>query len=792
MLAASTRLGPYVIAAPLGAGGMGEVYRARDSRLGREVAVKVLHEHLADDPHRRERFEREARAVAALSHPNILAIHDFGTHDGITFAVMELLEGETLRARLKSGALPWRETVEIGAAVAEGLAAAHARGIVHRDIKPENLFVTADGRVKILDFGLARVTPQPSSHTETGPYVPAETNEGTVMGTVGYMSPEQVRAQPADARSDLFSLGCVLYEMVTGRRAFQRETAAETMTAILHDEPPDPSGSGHHVPGELGGLLRQCLAKTPGRRLQSARDLALALRALTGGTEAPRAASAGRRVPLLLKLGAAAFLLAAAGVAAYYFARSPRPVDPGPTPVAAEQVEAVAILPFENVGGDPAAEFLSDGVAEHLINSLSQVGRRDFKVRPFTSVARYKRQPADVRTVGREMNVQMIVTGRLQQQGDDLSIHVAVVDVGEEAQKWGRTYRGQRGAILDLQDQIARDVAANLRLELTGEEEQRLTKRYTADPELYFLYREGAHYSSKLTVDDVRRGKEYFERALRKDPDYVPALLGVSMSDIVLGSVFLGPRKTHPGAKKVMTRLVALDDSLAQAHAGLAMIHMALEWDWRTAEREAKRAVELGSHLPMYGFWLAAHGRLEESLAVLERGQRLDPGGAPRRNELAMCYNWMRKYDLAVAEANKALELDPRLTLAYVELSLAHAGKGEFDEAVRVLEEGMPLGRTARYVGTVGYVLGLAGRREEAEKLLAELTEAPTRRFGDAFAIARIHTALGDKPRALEWLRKAAEERYTGVLWIKVDPTLDPLRSEPRFAELVKEIGLPP
>src|SRR5437868_7989576 len=277
MLATSTRLGPYEIVAPLGAGGMGEVYRARDTRLGREVAVKVLPEPFANDPDRRGRFEREAKAVAALSHPNILAIHDYGTQGVITYAVMELLEGETLRDRLAKGPLAWREAVDIGAAIAEGLAAAHAKGIVHRDLKPENLFLTADGRVKILDFGLARMAPLPQSQPEASPYVPAGTDAGGVMGTVGYMSPEQVRSQPADARSDIFSFGCVLYEMVTGRRAFQRETAAETMTAILHDEPPEPTTSGQHVPGEVGRIIRQCLAKTPNQRLQSARDLALGL-----------------------------------------------------------------------------------------------------------------------------------------------------------------------------------------------------------------------------------------------------------------------------------------------------------------------------------------------------------------------------------------------------------------------------------------------------------------------------------------------------------------------------------
>ncbi|HUG90251.1 MAG TPA: serine/threonine-protein kinase, partial [Planctomycetaceae bacterium] len=370
MLETGSRLGPYEVVASLGAGGMGEVYRARDTRLGREVAVKVLLESSANTADSLARFEREARAVAALSHPNILSIHDYGTQESVTYAVMELLEGETLRGRLSKGPLPWREVVEIGAAIADGLAAAHAKGIVHRDLKPENLFLTNDGRVKILDFGLARVTPQPSRQSQTAHYDPLETHAGTVLGTVGYMSPEQVRGQPAEASSDLFSLGCVLHELVTGQRAFRRDSAVETMNSILHDEPADLSVSGQQIPAELDRVIRHCLVKSSLDRVPSARDLAIALRATVS--------SSG--------------LL---------------------TALARQVVEAVAVLPFENVGGDPTTEYLSDGLADHLIISLSQIRRDGLKVRPFSTVSRYKRQRPEVLTIGRELHVQVLVTGTL-------------------------------------------------------------------------------------------------------------------------------------------------------------------------------------------------------------------------------------------------------------------------------------------------------------------------------------------------------------------------------------------
>ena len=558
MLAASSRLGPYEIVAPLGAGGMGEVYRARDTRLGREVAVKVLPEPFASNPDRLARFEREAKAVAALSHPNILGIHDYGTHEGVTYAVMELLEGETLGSRLAKGPVPWREAVEFGAAIAEGLAAAHAKGIVHRDLKPENLFLTADGRVKILDFGLARMTPLANMQSETGPYVPAETDAGTVMGTVGYMSPEQVRGQTADARSDLFSFGCVLYEMVVGRRPFQRDTAAETMTAILHDEPPDPTVSGKQVPAELGRLIRHCLAKSPNQRLQSARDLSLGLRATATDPGYHRPVVTRPRPRLVVTLIAAMLLIGGIAASAYFLTRGGKPSDLGKPAEEAKTIEALAVLPFVNVGGDPKTEYLSDGLAEHLINSLSRVGREGLKVRPFTSVSRYKGKEPNIPTFGRELNVQMIVTGKLHQEGDDLTISVAVVDVREDNQFWGDTYRGKRDGILDLQDRIARDVAANLRLRLSGEEEQRLTKRHTEDPEAYLLYREGVYHWNKFIEPELKTAKEYFERALKKDPNYALAYSGLARYYILLGAVHRGPQETFPEARKYLAKALAI------------------------------------------------------------------------------------------------------------------------------------------------------------------------------------------------------------------------------------------
>jgi eukaryotic-like serine/threonine-protein kinase len=758
VLAVSTRLGPYEIVAPLGVGGMGEVYRAHDTRLGRDVAVKVLPQPFASNPERLARFEREARAVASLSHPNILAIHDYGTHEAVTYAVMELLEGETLSSRLAKGPLSWREAVEVGAAVAEGLGAAHAKSIIHRDLKPDNLFLTADGRVKILDFGLARVEETPNVESETRPYVPAVTDAGTVMGTVGYMSPEQVRGQTADARSDLFSFGCVLYEMVTGQRAFQRETAAETMTAILHDEPPEPTKSGHPLPAELERLIRKCLAKALNHRPESARDLALALRAAASVSGPQRAVRASAS-------------------------------DVGAS-------RAMAVLPFENVGGDPRIEFLSDGLADHLIISLSQVRRRDLKVRPFTSVVRYKRQPSDVLTIGRELKVQVVATGTLRLQGDDVWVSVALVDAREDNHLWGKRYQGKLGAILDLQDQIARDVAASLRLRLTGEEDQQLTRRYTQDPEAYLLYREAMSHWNKFTEDGLRAGIVCCKRALDHDPNYALALVGLAQCYALLGNLYLGPRETFEEARRCAERALEIDDNLQGAHTFLGAVHLFLDWNWASAERELQRGIGVDAHtssLTLYGFCQAALGRLPEALETLTRGQELDPLRAAHRNELAMAYNWLRQYDRAIAEAQKAFDLDPTFPLAYAELGIAYAQQGRTDEAIARLGRAIDLGQKHPSVrGTLGYAYAVAGMRAEASKMVDELAAVAPGRFGFALPIARILSALGEADQAFEWLKKACDERSPFVIWLKVDPTFDGLRPDPRFSQVLQNMGLTP
>jgi eukaryotic-like serine/threonine-protein kinase len=801
VLAHSTRLGPYEIVGRLGAGAMGEVYRARDTRLGRDVAVKVLREIVAGDPSRQARFEREAKAVAALSHPNILAIHDVGTQDSITYAVMELLEGQTLRDRLAHGPLPWRQAAEIGAAIAEGLAAAHAKGIVHRDLKPENLFLTSDGRVKILDFGLARMTPLPAPPSEsapTAPWVSPETMPGAVMGTPGYMSPEQVRGESADAPSDIFSLGCVLHEMVSGKGPFRRPTLAESMSAILNEEAPDLTNVPGPVPAELGRMIRHCLAKGLNRRARSGHDLALGLRALAG--EPGPSSSKSRRTPRWAAVAAAALAVVALAAGSWRLVTGGwRHADPRkPVEGTTAAVQAVAILPFENVGGDPTTEFLSDGVADHLINSLSRLRRQDLKVRPFTSVARYRRQKPDVATIGRELAVHMILTGTLRQQGESLSISVALVDVRDDNNLWGERYEGKRDEILALQDRVARDLAARLKLGLSGEEDRRLTKRYTADPEAYLLYREALYHWSKFSPEGIAAAIERCEQAIKKDPNYALAHAALARCYILLGALHRGPKLTYPKAREHVARALEIDGSLPEAHSAMGVIHMHLDWDWSAAERELTQAiaVEEGGLVPsrnMYGFWLAAHGRLPEALASIRKGQEADPVTAPRRNEVAMCYNWMGNHEQAIVWAQKALEVDAKFFLAYGELGLAHSRGGKHEQAIATLEKGLSVADgQVRLRGMLGYAYAAAGKPAEARRVLDDLTRMPARSFGAAMAVARIHAALGEKDDALKWLGEACGERDSIVIFLKVDPTLESLRGDERFGALLKEMKLSP
>jgi eukaryotic-like serine/threonine-protein kinase len=753
-LTPGSRLGPYEILSAIGAGGMGEVYRAKDSRLGREVAIKVLPERLAADRDLVRRFEQEARAVAALSHPNVLTLYDIGREGDRLYAVTELLEGETLRTRLVHAAPSWAKAVEITIAIAEGLSAAHSRGIIHRDLKPENIFLTSDGRVKILDFGLARWKPPlPSSEDATSAPTAAGTEPGWTMGTIGYMSPEQIHGDRADVPSDLFALGCVLYEAATGRRAFAGRTSAETMTAVLRDPAPELSAADPNAPAELSRIIGHCLEKDPSQRFQSARDLAFALRAVASAAAGPKISSGQRRA-----------------------------------------IDSIAVLPLSNAAGDAEAEYLCDGITETIISRLSRLN--GLRVMSRSSVFRYKGADVDPIAAGRALNVGAVVSGRVLHRGDDLVVRAELVDLSDGSQLWGEQYNRKMADVFAVENEIATQISENLRLRLSGEEKQSLTRGSTQSAEAYRLYLQGRFYWNKRTGEGIRKGIEYFRRAIEADPSYAGAYAGLAHSYGVLGfHAIEPPGETFPKAKAAAMRALELDPTLAEARAPLAYSVFYHDWDWKTAESEARRCLEEApgdatAH-NYYASFLTALGRFDEALRLWQRAKELDPLSLINRAATGWCLFFARRYEEAIRESEKTLEMDPTFVIAHGVLGLASGRLSNHARAIEELRKAVEVSSSTRYLADLAYAFAKAGREDEARATLADLERLSSTRYVSPYFVAEAHAALGETERAFSRLEEAFAERSHGLTFLKSDPNLDDLRPDPRFAGLMRRVGLP-
>jgi eukaryotic-like serine/threonine-protein kinase len=756
-LSPGAQLGPYKILARIGAGGMGEVYRAHDPRLGRDVAIKVLPERLSHDPQALARFEREAKAVAALSHPNILAIFDVGSEQGVSYVVMELLEGESLRGRISRGPIPWREAVDIGGAVAEALTAAHSKGLTHRDLKPDNVFLTVDQRVKLLDFGLARWNPD--AQTQQNPSPATQTLEGTILGTIGYMSPEQVRGQPVDARSDIFSFGCVLFEMVTGRRAFDRGSPAETMAAILTEEPASASRSDPPIPPDLNGVVARCLEKELRNRLQDAPDLVSTLKAIkerSGGFES------------------------SSSVAAF-------------TPDAA--IDSIAVLPFFNASNNPELEYFTDGITESLINSLSQLD--SLRVIARSTAFRYKAREIDPEAVGRALNVRTLLTGRVMQRGKWLNVQSELLDVRKGAQIWGGQYNHKLTDLFIVQEVIAGEIAKKLRLKMSQEQKNRLTRRYTENPEAYQLYLRGRFYWNKRTLEGMQKGNEYFQLSIQNDPGYALAYAGVADCFALLATYSLqSPRDAFTRAKSAALKALEIDKTLAEAHASLAFTRAFYEWDWRGAQQSFKRAIEFSPSYGMAHHWrsvlLSVLGRGDEALASIRRALDLDPLSLPSNAQLAFTLYLSRRFDEAVDQAQKTLEMEPAFSLAHFFLGLGWVQKRRYDRAIASFQTAHELSGNPLTLVRLGHAYAVAGQRDLAEKTLAQLIEIRRAHYVAPLSIACIYIGLGELERVFEWMRKDVEEdRSWWLSFLNVDPIFDPIRSDPRLQALASQLKLP-
>jgi serine/threonine-protein kinase len=774
---------------------MGEVYRARDTRLGREVAIKVLPSAFATDPDRLRRFEQEARAASALNHPNILTIHDVGRYEDSPYVVSELLEGETLREKLSGGALPTAKAVAYGISVAEGLAAAHEKGIVHRDLKPENLFVTRDGRVKILDFGLAKLThPEPASIAVTeAQTLTAATEPGVVMGTVGYMSPEQVKGVPADARSDLFSFGSILYEMLSGRRAFTGASAAETMSGILRDDP--PALSPKVIPAPLERVVRRCLEKGSEERFQSARDLAFALRESSGSYIS---VSVVRPVSLrqkrLLAVAAGVLVLAVAAAVAFNAGGIRQRLFGVHEPA---RIRSLAVLPLENLSGDPGQEYFADGMTEALITDLGKIGA--LRVISRTSAMLFKGTKKSAPEIARELKVDALVEGTIVRSGNRVRITTKLIEPATDHPIWSERYERDLKDILVLQSEVARAIAWEIQVNLTPREQALLAESRLVDPEAHELALKGWSHLVRNTQQDAQTAVGFLERSVERDAGYAWAYAKLGQAYAGLGQTgidVLRPRETMPRAKKALLKALELDDTLAVAYAALGFVRWTYDWDW-AAEKDFRKAIELNPGYAaahhQYALFLSSLGRFDEALAEWRRARDLDPLHVIYHHALGWGLYLARRYDEAIEQYRKTLEMYPNFGRTHLRLGEAYSAKGMYPEAIGEYEKFTALGGGSTIAqALIGNARARAGGRAEALEVLAELEAESKRRYVPSFHFAIVYTGLGDKDQAFAWLDRAFEERSPYLIDIKVLSILDPLRSDPRFADLVKRIGLPP
>ncbi len=792
-----SRLGPYEILSHLGSGGMGAVYLARDTRLGREVAIKVLQEHLASDPAALGRFEREARAVAALSHPNILAIHDFGVEDGLCYSVTELLRGETLRGRLDRESLSWRKAVEIAVSIADGLAAAHAQGIVHRDLKPENVFLTEDGRVKILDFGLARLQPGAPEEVGSSVLTASQTQPGTVMGSAAYMSPEQVRGLPVDARSDIFSFGSVLYEMVTGRRAFAGKTSADAMAAILKESPPDPSESGKTIPLALARVITRCLEKSPDERFQSARDLTYALREIASTSASAVQMSGVAMVGTRVGRGRVAAI--AAGVivlaAALLFA-----LDVGGlrgrlgTRGKGTAIRSLAVLPLQNLSGDATQEYFADGMTEELIADLARIS--GLRVTSRTSVMSYRDTKKRLPEIARELGVDAVVEGSVSRADSKVRVTAQLIEAASDKHLWAQTYERDLHDVLALESEIAQAIARAGRLELTPPEISQLAKTRRVDPAAFEAYVKGRYFWNKRDGENLKKAIGFFQQALDVDPAYAVAYSGIADSYTQLGYLSLvAPREVFPKAREAAGKALELDASLAEPHASLAYEKFYFDWDWPGAEREFQRAIELNPNYATahdwYAYLLTATGRLPEARAQIKRAHELDPLSVPIESDMGFLLHYSYEQDRAAEELRKALEMNPQYPPAHLFLGRVYQAKGLYEQAIAEYQATGPLKEWVPTVAAIGYVYGVMGKRREALQVLSNLEARSKKEYVTAYGVALVHAALGDKDRAFAWLEKGVEERTHWLVWLERDLRWEPIRSDSRFAALIKRVGFP-
>jgi serine/threonine-protein kinase len=819
----NTNLGRYEVLSTLGAGGMGEVYMARDTQLNRQVALKVLPPDLINNRDRLRRFEQEAQAASALNHPNIITIYEIGAEGDTHFIAMEFIEGETLRRKLQTTRLEIGEMLNIAPQIAAALDAAHRSGIIHRDIKPENVMVREDGLVKVLDFGLAKLAEKKIEDVDSQAATRAKvtTEAGMILGTVAYMSPEQARGLVVDVRTDIFSLGVVLYEMLTGRSPFAGETTSDVIAAILRSEPAPPSNFNQEIPAELDRIVSKTLVKDCEERYQTAKDLLVDLRRLNKQIEAqakierttPPTESAGENATQILaarptssaayvverirkhKSGLAialsVLLLSAVGLGYWFF--NSRPPSDSSTPAL---IESLAVLPFVNASGNSDIEYLSDGMTESLINSLSQLPRLSVKAR--SSVFRYKGKDVEPQQVAAELSVQAILNGRFVLRGEDLTLYLSLVDARTGNQLWGEQYNRKLTDLVSLQKEIARDVSQKLRVRLSGADEQKLAKNYTENVEAYQLYLKGRYHILKLTSPESQKGISYFQQAIEIDPNYALAYVGLASAYRSLALASEMPSTEFlPKAKAAAQKAIEIDDTLADAHAELGFIIFWYDWDWNKAENQDNLALELNPNSPdahfAYAHLLSNMGRHAEALAEIRRVRELDPLNLKADVAEGQFLIYAGQIDEALAKLQRTFEIDPNYWFAHMWASSAYIEKGMYTEAVAEARKARELsGVNSQTIAFGGYALAKSGKQAEARAVLEELLKLSTKRYVPPYNVALVYNSLGERTKTLAWLERGYKERDPRMVFLKVEPKWNALRDDPSFQDLLRRVGLMP
>jgi serine/threonine protein kinase len=780
-------LGHYSIVAKMGAGGMGEVYKARDHKLERDVALKILPTGSLIDESARKRFRKEALALSKLNHPNIATIYDFDTVDGVDFIAMELVTGETLAEKAAIGALPEKEVVALASQIADALEEAHEHGIVHRDLKPSNVMVTAKGRVKVLDFGLAKLV-QPAANVAS-----AETLSQTqgVSGTLPYMSPEQLQGEQPEPRSDIFSFGVLLYQISTGQLPFRETVPSRLTDAILHQVPVSPRAQNPRIAPELERVILKCLEKRPEHRYQSAKEILADLSRLSVQTATPTsiALPVKPRRRRIFWLAGGAVVLSLAIV--YFVTQRHSRVPFGPA--GSVQIRSLAVLPLQNFSRDPDQDYFADGMTEALITDLSKISA--LQVISRTSVMQYKGSKKPLPTIAKELHVDAVIEGSVEKAGERVRITAQLIEAANDKHLWAESYDRDLRDVLSLQDEVARRIADQVQVKLTPQEQRQLSAKTPTNPEAYQLYLQGRFYWNKGDEQDLKKSIEYYQEALAKEPNYALAYAGLADSYSGFSDWYLPPRRVMPQAKAAALKALQLDDSLAATHAALCWIYTVYEWDWPGAERECSRAIELSPNSAdahdTYSNFLACIGRWEQAEAEIHRAEELDPLSFRYSADAAMIYYDWRHYDQAVLQAQKSVSLQPDYFIAHSYLGMIYAQTGSISEAIVEAQKGVQLSDSPLARGVLGYSYATAGKKSEARKIAADLQGHFDERFVCPFEIGTIYIRLGEKEESFRWLDRAYEERSICISGMKFDPRLDPIRSDPRYDTMVRKLNFP-